>query len=207
MNLSPKEALTRREGAMVVVPVEDLKLGDVVVVRPGERIPTDGMVIEGQSSVDQSSITGESMPVSKQPGEDVLGGTINQSGSLDIEVTKLAKDSTIAKMIRLVEVAQSEKARTQRFLEKFEQYYAVGVIGVTLLLVFVPTLVLGEAFNTAFYRAMTVMCSRHKHASRNSVGHWQWGAAWYPFQGWRTPGTSSSHQSGCFRQNGYIDQG
>jgi Cd2+/Zn2+-exporting ATPase len=117
----------------------------------------DGVVIEGESSMDQSSLTGESMPVPKRVGSPVFAGTINQRGGLEVRITKLAQESTINKLIKLVEEAQSEKAPTERFLDKFEQYYALGVIGFTLLLIIVPTLFLGEAFQSAFYRAMTVM--------------------------------------------------
>ncbi len=157
MKLRPNQALIRRGDELVTLPVEKIVVGDRYVVRPGDRIPLDGVVIEGESTVDQASITGESMPVAKGPGQTVLAGTINQNGSLEAEVTRLAKDSTLAKLIKLVEEAQSEKAHTQRFLDKAEQYYAMGVIVFTILVAAVPVFFLGEAFNTAFYRAMTVM--------------------------------------------------
>lgn len=157
MKLRPNQALIRRGDELVTLSVEKIVVGDRYVVRPGDRIPLDGMVIEGESTVDQASITGESMPVAKGPGQTVLAGTINQNGSLEAEVTRLAKDSTLAKLIKLVEEAQSEKAHTQRFLDKAEQYYAMGVIVFTILVAAVPVFFLGEAFNTAFYRAMTVM--------------------------------------------------
>jgi Cd2+/Zn2+-exporting ATPase len=137
--------------------VEKTVIGDRFVLRPGDRIPLDGLVVEGESTVDQASITGESMPVAKHPGDAVLAGTINKNGSLEARVTKLAKDSTIARLIKLVEEAHSEKAQTQRFLDKAEQYYAMGVIVFTILVATIPIFILGEAFNTAFYRAMTVM--------------------------------------------------
>jgi Cd2+/Zn2+-exporting ATPase len=122
MKLRPNEALTRRGSRKVLLPIDQLVLNDVVIVRPGERIPVDGEVIEGESTVDQAAITGESMPVGKRVGSPVLAGTINQAGGLEIRVTKPAEDSTISKMINLVEEAQSEKAQTQRFIDKFEQY-------------------------------------------------------------------------------------
>ncbi len=157
MKLRPDQALVKRNGQLVTLPIDQVGLNDHFMVRPGDRIPLDGVVVNGESAVDQSSITGESMPVPKQKGDTVLAGTINKNGSLEARVTKLAKDSTIAKMIKLVEEAQSRKAPTQRFLDQAEQYYATGVIGFTLLAIAIPTLVLGEAFNTAFYRAMTLM--------------------------------------------------
>ncbi|HXW00353.1 MAG TPA: heavy metal translocating P-type ATPase, partial [Anaerolineae bacterium] len=157
MKLRPDQALVRRGSDLVTLPVERIVVGDRFVVRPGDRIPLDGVVVEGESTVDQASITGESMPVAKHPGNPVLAGTINKNGSLEARVTKLAKDSTIAKLIQLVEEAHSEKAHTQRFLDKAEQYYALGVIVFTILVAAIPIFVFGEAFNTAFYRAMTVM--------------------------------------------------
>ena len=103
-------------------------VGDVLVVRPGESIALDSIIIEGASAIDQSSLTGESMPVSKKVGDSVFAGTINQTGGLEVRVTKLAKDSTIEKLVRMVEEAQTEKAETRRFLDRAEQFYAAGVI-------------------------------------------------------------------------------
>ena len=157
MKLRPDTALLKRDGTTVLTPIEQLVVGDHIVVRPGERVPLDGLVVEGESAIDQSTLTGESMPVTKRVNDLVFAGTINQSGSLDVRVTKLARDSTIAKLITLVEEAQSEKAPTERFLDKFEQYYAIIVIVSTILLIVVPTLFLGVPFDTAFYRAITVM--------------------------------------------------
>ncbi len=157
MKLRPSEALTRRNGETRLMPIDQLVVGDRVVIRPGERVPLDGAVQEGESSCDESSLTGESMPVNKRLGDSVFAGTINQSGSIEIAVTRLASDSTIARLIKLVEDAQSEKAPTQRLLDKAERYYAAGVILFTLLLIIVPILIFGEAFQPAFYRAMTAM--------------------------------------------------
>ncbi|HSM57010.1 MAG TPA: heavy metal translocating P-type ATPase [Candidatus Sulfomarinibacteraceae bacterium] len=157
MALRPEEALVRRGDELVTLPIEEIDVGDHIVVRPGERIALDGVVVEGESSVDQSSITGESMPVPRQEGDRVLAGTINQKGSLELSVTHLAKESTIAKLIQLVEEAHSEKAQTQRFIDRAEQYYAVGVLVLTGLAIVVPIFLLQEAFEPAFYRAMTLM--------------------------------------------------
>src|SRR5690606_18282585 len=121
-------------------------IGDRVLIRPGERVPLDGEVISGRSTLDQSSLTGESMPVGKVEGDIVFAGTINGEGALEVRISKLAADSTIAKLIRLVEEAQSEKAPTQRFMDRFEQWYAAGVIIATILMIFVPYLVLRQAF-------------------------------------------------------------
>jgi Cd2+/Zn2+-exporting ATPase len=157
MKLRPETALTRRGAETVVLPIADVIVGDHVIVRPGERIPLDGAIIEGESSVDQAPITGESMPVTKRVGDEVLAGTINQEGGLEVRVTRLARDSTLARLIQLVEEAQSEKAPTQRFIDRAEQIYAAGVIGMTALAILIPILFLREAFSPAFYRAMTLM--------------------------------------------------
>ncbi|MCA9971644.1 MAG: cadmium-translocating P-type ATPase [Anaerolineales bacterium] len=157
MDLRPATAAVRRGSQVLTLPIEQVRVGDRILVKPGERIALDGVVTEGESSIDQSSITGESMPVDKKPGDAVFAGTINKNGSLEIGVTRLAQDSTLAKLIKLVEEAHSEKAETQRFIDTAEQYYAIGVIALTALAIAVPPLLLGEAFATAFYRAMTIM--------------------------------------------------
>jgi Cd2+/Zn2+-exporting ATPase len=157
MKLRPNQALVQRGDEQVNLPVEQVELDEIFILKPGDRIPLDGKVIHGESAVDQASITGESIPVNKQPGDPVLAGTINQAGSLEVQVTKRAQDSTLARLIKLVEEAQSEKAQTQRFLERAEQYYAMGVIAFTVVVAAVPLLFLGEGFEPAFYRAMTVM--------------------------------------------------
>jgi Zn2+/Cd2+-exporting ATPase len=157
MKLRPDKALTRRNGSIVLLPIEQLAVGDTVIVRPGEGIPLDSVIVEGKSSIDESSLTGESIPVSKKAGDPVFAATINQTGGLDIRVTRLAKDSAIEKLIRMVEEAQSEKAETQRFLDRFEQFYAVGVIVFTVALILLPLFFLHEPFRATLYRAMTVM--------------------------------------------------
>jgi len=157
MKLRPSEALCRRGGELRKILIDELEIGDTVLIRPGEAIALDSVIVEGESSLDESSLTGESMPVTKKPGDPVFAGTINQTGGLEVRVSKLARDSTIAKLIRMVEEAQAEKADTQRFLEKTEQIYATGVVLLTVGLVLVPWLLLGQSFHDVFYRAMTVM--------------------------------------------------
>jgi Zn2+/Cd2+-exporting ATPase len=157
MQLRPNQAVVRRGERTLTLPIEQITVGDRLLVKPGERIALDGVVVEGQGSVDQSSITGESLPVNKEAGDTVFAGTINQNGHLEIGVTRLAKDSTIARLIQMVEEAHSEKAETQRFIDTAEQYYAMGVIAFTALAIFLPPLLFQEAFNAAFYRAMTIM--------------------------------------------------
>jgi len=157
MKLRPSVALTIRDGKPVKLPIEALQLGDRVLVRPGESIPLDGVIVEGASSIDESSLTGESIPVSRSVGQNVFAATTNQSGGIEIEVTRLAHDSTISRLIRLVEDAQAQKARTQRVLDTFSQWYAISVIALTLGLMFVPRMFVDEPFNATFYRAITVM--------------------------------------------------
>lgn len=157
LKLRPDKALVKRNGTTELVRVESLAVGDIVVVRPGEHVPVDGTITEGSSHIDESSLTGESMPVSKTVGAPLFAGTLNQSGGLEISVAKRAEDSTLARMVKLVEEAQAEKSGTQRFLEQAEQYYATGVIVFTAVVWFVPWLLWHQPFAEAFYRAMTVM--------------------------------------------------
>jgi Cd2+/Zn2+-exporting ATPase len=157
MKLRPETALCKRGAQTMVVKIDELAVDDRVLVRPGEAIPVDGVVVEGESSVNQASITGESLPVGKKPGDPLFAGTLNEQGGLEMRVTKIATESTLAKLIALVEKAQGQKAHTQRFLEDAERWYALGVIVFTALLIFVPWLLLRHAFQPTFYRAMTVM--------------------------------------------------
>jgi Cd2+/Zn2+-exporting ATPase len=155
LDLRPSVAIVRRGSRQVQVPIEKLTLGDVVIVRPGERFPIDGEVISGESDVDQATITGESMPIHKTIGDPVFASTVNGNGSLEIRVTRLAKDTTLARIVQMVEEAQATKANTQRFLDDFEQVYAFIVLGAAALLILVPYFILGHDFQTTFYRAMT----------------------------------------------------
>ncbi len=157
MDLRPDTALVKQGEQLIQMPIEQATPGTFIVLRPGDRIPLDGLVVVGEGDVNQASLTGESMPVWKKPGDVVLAGTINQTGSLEVKVTKRPQESTLARMIKLVEEAHQEKAETQRFLDKAERVYAVGVILFTIVVAVVPLLFLNETFDTAFYRAMTVM--------------------------------------------------
>ncbi len=157
MKLYPSEAKVRRNGQIVTVTLDTIRVGDTVLIEPGERIPVDGIVREGRSAVDQAPITGESMPVDKSPGDRVFAGTLNGQGVLDIEATQAASDTTLARIIKMVEEAQDSKAPTERFLDKFEQIYALVILGgVALFIVIPPALGLID-FQTNFYRAMVLM--------------------------------------------------
>ena len=155
-DLAPKTALVLRDGVELELAVEDLLRGDKVLVRPGQRIPADGKVLEGSSAVDQAAITGESMPVDKAVDALVFAGTVNGEGLLTVEVTKLSKDSSLARMVELVAEAQTEKSPTQRFVTRFEKVFVpLVLIGVVALIVIPP--LLGMPFAESFYRAMAVL--------------------------------------------------
>ncbi len=155
-SLAPKTALVVRDGAELDVAVEDLLRGDVVLVKPGQRIPADGKVLSGVSSVDQSSITGESMPVEKMTASQVFAGTVNGEGLLIVEVAKLAKDSSLSRMVQLVAEAQTEKSPTQRFVTGFEKIFVPFVLVGVVALIVIP-LLMGLPFVESFYRAMAVL--------------------------------------------------
>ncbi len=157
MELSPDVATLLRPEGEEVVPVETLALDDVVLIRPGERVAVDGVVLDGETTIDQSAITGESMPVARCPGETVFAGTINGHGAVQVLVTKLHQENTLSRIIEIVETAQDQKSRTQRFTDAFEGRYAVGVIGASALIAAGAPLLLGWSFGDAFYRAMTLL--------------------------------------------------
>ncbi|MDE0200238.1 MAG: heavy metal translocating P-type ATPase [Caldilineaceae bacterium] len=155
--LRPDTARVQIDGEVVEIGVEELAIGDVVVVRPGERMPVDGSVVRGSTTVDQSPITGESIPVFKALGDSVFSGTINGSGALELQVTKLASESTISKIIGLVQEAQNNAAPTQRLIDRYSQPYTLVVIGVTVLAAIVPILFGNEPVSTTVYRAITLL--------------------------------------------------
>ena len=157
MSMRPQAALRKDpDGETRLVPIDELAIGDIIVVRPGERVPIDGRIVAGASSLDESSITGESLPVDKGEGDEVFGGTVNLYGALEVQVTKHAEETVIAKIIRMVEEAQSEVAPTQRVIDRIEQYYAAGVIVATVLAAVIP-IALGHDVGASVYRAITFM--------------------------------------------------
>ena len=155
-DLTPKTARVRKAGREQEVPVEQLLLRDVVLVRPGTRIPVDGVVLAGSSGVDQSPVTGESMPVDKNPGDPVYAGAINGQAVLEVQVSRLAADSTLSRVIEMVEEAQAQKSPTQQLMERFERVFVPVVLGGTLLVIAAPPL-FGVPFSTSFLRAMTLL--------------------------------------------------
>ena len=155
-DLAPKTALVKRDDKEIELPVEQLQLEDVVIVRPGVRVPVDGAVLVGQSGVDQSPVTGESLPVDKTAGDQVFAGSVNGEGALEVKVTRLAKDSTLSRVMKMVEEAQTQKSPTQQTVEKFERVFVPGVLIVTALIISVPPL-FGVPFQVSFIRAMTLL--------------------------------------------------
>ncbi len=133
IGMQPKRALVIREGQQQEIPVEDVRAGDLIMVRPGERIPVDGIVSEGYSSVDESMITGESIPVEKKTGDEVIGATINKTGSFQFEASKVGKDTTLARIVRMVEEAQGSKAPVQRLADVIASYFVPAVIGIAIV--------------------------------------------------------------------------
>jgi heavy metal translocating P-type ATPase len=157
LDLAPERATVLSEsGEETVVDAATLTVGDVIVVRPGERIGADGQVTSGTSDVDQASITGEPLPVAKRVGDEVFAGTLNGTGMLRIRVDRAAADTVVARIVIMVQEASATKAKAQLFIEKVEQYYSVGVVAATLA-VFVIPLMLGVALQPALLRAMTFM--------------------------------------------------
>jgi len=155
MDLSPKRARVVRDGREVDVPAEEVRVGDVVIVRPGERIPVDGVIIEGRSAVDESMITGESMPVDKEVGDEVIGGSLNKMGSFKLRAIRVGKETALAQIIRLVEEAQGSKAPIQRLADRVASVFVPAVIGIAIV-TFMAWLVLGN-FNLALLNAVAVL--------------------------------------------------
>ncbi len=157
VEMRPESATVLQNGESISVPVDEVTVGDVFIVRPGDRLPLDGVVVDGESTVDQSSLTGESVPVPKEPGDEVYGGTMNETGSLEVRVTREADDSAIARLIHMVEEARSKRAPTQQLIDRYEQPYVLGVLTMTVVAIGLPLVILEHPFDSTFYRAMTLM--------------------------------------------------
>lgn len=157
MDLAPPVARVRRGGEEVEVPPGEVTVGTVFVVLPGEKLPLDGVVVRGESEVNQAPITGESVPVPKKPGDSVFAGTINGNGALEVESTKPASDTTLARIIRMVGDAQSRRAPSERWVETFARYYTPVVMGLSALVLLAPPLVLGEPWPVWVYRSLVLL--------------------------------------------------
>ncbi|MDS0222532.1 cadmium-translocating P-type ATPase [Haloarcula sp. S1AR25-5A] len=157
MDLSPDEATVKHDGTEEVVPVDDVQVGDIVVIRPGEKIPMDGEVIDGTSAVNQAPITGESVPVDKTEGDEVYAGTINEEGYLEVQVTAAASDNTLSRIVQMVEDAQSNKTEREQFVERFSSYYTPVVVAFAVLVTLASPAALGVAWSTAVVHGLTLL--------------------------------------------------
>ncbi|WP_416341320.1 heavy metal translocating P-type ATPase [Sporomusa sphaeroides] len=157
MDIAPKTARIRRGGSEIEVPVEQIVTGDMMIIRPGEKIAMDGVIEKGESAINQAAITGESIPAEKGPGAEVYAGTLNTHGSLEVRVTKLVQDTTIAKIIHMVEEAQGKRAPSQAFVEKFAAIYTPVVMALAVGIIFIPPLFLGYEWAPWIYRGLALL--------------------------------------------------
>jgi Cd2+/Zn2+-exporting ATPase len=157
MAISPSTAAVKNGIFEVLKPVEQVGVGETVIIRPGERIPLDGVIISGSSTINESVITGESIPLIKEAGSQVFAGTINGKGTFEFRVTKLQQDSVLSRIIHLVEEAQTERSESQTFVEKFSRYYTPTVTILAVLIAVIPPLLLSQPFNEWFYRALVLL--------------------------------------------------
>ncbi|MBM7704320.1 Cd2+/Zn2+-exporting ATPase [Bacillus iocasae] len=157
MEMQPQEATRIINGNEEIVSVTDLRIGDQILVKPGERVPSDGTIVSGQTTIDQAAITGESVPVLKRIGMEVFAGTVNMKGAITVEITKTSEETLFQKIIQLVQSAQNEKSPSQLFIEKFEGLYVKLVLTFVALMMFLPHYVLGWSWTETFYRAMILL--------------------------------------------------
>lgn len=157
MRLAPEVATVKRDGEEVGVPVGEIDINQILVVRPGEKIPLDGVVVNGISSVNQAPITGESVPVTKQVGDEVYAGTINNEGFMEIRVTKRVEETILSKIVKLVEEAQKIKSPTEKFIDRFARYYTPAVVLIALGVAVIPTFVFNLPFDEWIYKALVLL--------------------------------------------------
>jgi Zn2+/Cd2+-exporting ATPase len=156
MDIAPKEALIRSANQEIVVSVDDIVVGDIMIVKPGQKLAMDGVVVKGTSTINQAAITGESVPMNKSVDDEVFAGTLNEEGLLEVRVTKLVEDTTLSKIIHLVEEAQAERAPSQAFVDKFAKYYTPVIVAIAFLIAIVPPL-LGGDWSEWIYQGLSVL--------------------------------------------------
>ncbi|SHE38740.1 Cd2+/Zn2+-exporting ATPase [Seinonella peptonophila] len=157
MNIAPKQALIRRGNKELTISVDDIQIGDIMIVKPGQKLAMDGTVVKGASSVNQAAITGESIPVHKTVDDEVFAGTLNDEGLLEVKVTKRVEDTTIAKIIHLVEEAQAERVPSQAFVDRFAKIYTPAILIIGILLAIVPPLFFEGTWNDWIYRGLALL--------------------------------------------------
>lgn len=157
LDIAPKKATVKHGNKTVEIDVNDIRINDVIIIKPGEKVAMDGEVIKGESSINQSAITGESIPVHKSFGDEVFAGTINEQGVLQVRVTKRVEDTTLAKIIHLVEEAQAERAPSQKFVDQFAKYYTPAILIIALLVAIFPPLFFHAAWSEWIYLGLAVL--------------------------------------------------
>ncbi|MGL4666657.1 MAG: heavy metal translocating P-type ATPase, partial [Saezia sp.] len=153
----PSMTVQQQDGSWQDLPPENVTIGSIARVRPGQRVALDGVITQGKTSIDQSSVTGESLPLEKTPGDTVFAGTLNTSGEFEFEVTSTTKNNTLARIIHAVEDAQSTRAPTQRFIDRFARYYTPAVVVIALLVAILPPLFMGAGWSDAIYKALVIL--------------------------------------------------
>ena len=213
IDLAPREAVVRRAGVEHRVAVDDVRIGDEILIRPGDKMPLDGVVVSGQSDVNQAPLTGESVPVDRVPGDEVFAGTINGHGALDVRVTRLVRDTRVARIIHLVEAAQASRAPVQSFVDRFARVYTPLVLVVALAVGLIPPLLL--AADPAVWiipRAGAAgdrvpLCPGDLDAGLDRVGALGGRAKRRAHQGWRTSRAAGGCACGGVRQDRHVDDG
>ncbi len=157
LSLAPETAKVKRQGKELEVHTHEVETEEIIAVRPGEKVPLDGKVLTGHSSVNESPITGESLPVEKKEGDAVFAGTLNEEGYLEVAVTRKADNSVLSRIVKLVEEAERKKSRTETFIDKFARIYTPSVIGLSVAAFLIPTLFLGQDWDVWFYRALILL--------------------------------------------------